>query len=297
MQNKKELVQAMHEKMEKNQAIVVAGVDQLEQVRCCQEADCDLILLYPTSKYEKAKNRFLAGFLAFGNTNEMMQQVAGDVMPIVGGNNILAGLNGSDPFKLDRILLKRMKEHHFAGIHNYPPMSLVDGIFEFNMSNLKLGFDEEVQLLKKAGEEGFYTCAMVRTSKQAILMARANVDMIVFYLGLGEKEQSQRQSKEKRVAHDIEELKVLAANVRKVAKDIPLLFHSERVNTVDERKMIMEGVPEINGYCMLPVAKQWIEENQLKRPIRNSRYHSKVTKQKVIESQLTLEIMQLKENK
>lgn len=272
MQDKKELIQAMQQKMNDNQVIVVAGVDQLKQVRCCQEADCDLILLYPTSKYEKAKNRFLAGFLAFGNTNEMMQQVAGDVMPIIGGNNVLAGLNGSDPFKLDRILLKRMKEHHFAGIHNYPPMSLVDGIFEFNMSNLKLGFDEEVQLLKKAGEEGFYTCAMVRTSKQAIQMVRANVNMIIFYLGLGEKEMAQKQNKDRRVAHDIQELKVLAANVRKVSKDIPILFHSERVSTVDERKMIMEGVPEINGYCMLPVAKQ-----------------------RVVESQLKLEIMQLKE--
>ncbi len=274
MKNRKELVQAMRQKMEEKKVIVVAGVDQLNHVRCCQEADCDLILLYPTSKYEKAKNRFLAGFLAFGNTNEMMQKVAGDIMPIVGGNNIIAGLNGSDPFKLDRILLKRMNDNRFAGIHNYPPMALVDGIFEFNMSNLKLGFEEEVQLLKKAGEEGFYTVAMVRTSKQAILMARANVDMIIFYLGLGEKENAQKQSKERRVTHDIEELKMLTANVRKVARDIPLLFHSEHVSTVDERKMIMEGVPEINGYCMLPVAKQHVEESQLK-----------------------LEIMQLKEGK
>ena len=75
MQNRKELVQTMRQKMESGQVIVVAGVDQLNHVRCCQEAECDLILLYPTSKYEKAKNRFLAGFLAFGNTNEMMQKV------------------------------------------------------------------------------------------------------------------------------------------------------------------------------------------------------------------------------
>lgn len=257
----------LRQKIGKKEFIVAAGVDSLSHINCCQENDCDLILLYPTSRYQNAQNRFLAGYLAFGNTNDLMLQTAEEMMPIVDSNNLLAGVNGSDPFKIDKILLKQMERHNFAGVHNYPSMSLVDGTFGINIEGLRLGVDKEVQLLKTAHEEGFFTCAMVRTQKQAMLMTRAGVDVIVFYLNLGEKTDQPNMNKQKRLHQDIHHLKELTTAVRNISKDIPLLFYNERLRTMDEIKSIVQEVPQINGYLLLPAAKQQISERRLKMEI------------------------------
>lgn len=264
---KKDCFDRIAEKMRKHRLIVAAGVDSLEQEKCCDKAGCDLILLYPTAKYEHASNRFLAGFLAFGNVNEMMEQMATDLMPMMNNRNLMAGLNGSDPFKNDRILLQKMKEFGFMGIHNYPTMSLVDGTFGMNIEYLKSGLDKEIQLLKKASEMGFHTCGMVSTQKQALQLVRADIDMIIFYLGLGENPEHRGVSNKERTEQDIRKLKELTAGIRNISKTIPILFFDEQLNTVNEIKTIIQEVKEINGYFLMPVTQKPFSHRQLQLEI------------------------------
>lgn len=264
---RKNCFEKIAEKMRGRQLIVAAGVDSLEQEKCCDKSGCDLILLYPTAKYEHASNRFLAGFLAFGNVNEMMEQMATDLMPMMNNQNLMAGLNGSDPFKNDRILLQKMKEFGFMGIHNYPTMSLIDGTFGMNIEYLKSGLDKEIQLLKKASEMGFYTCGMVSTQKQALQLVRADIDMIIFYLGLGEKPDHRTADREQRTEQDIRKLKKLTSGIRKMSKTIPILFFDEQLNTVNEIKTIIREVKEINGYFLMPVTQKSFSHRKLQLEI------------------------------
>lgn len=248
------------QKMKNKEWIIAVGVDDLKQEKICRNAGCDLILFYPTAKYHLASNPFLAGFLAFGNTNDMMVDTCSNLFPMMNARQLMAGLNGWDPLKNDQILLDKMREFGFTGIHNYPTMALVDGNFAMNLDNLKAGFDKEVLFFKKAKERGFHTCGMVRTAKQAIQLVRANVEVLIFYLGLGEE-------KEKSLNQIIHRLKELTGSVRKISKDVPILFHCEQVTSVNEIFTIAQDVEELNGYFSLPIAQKNMSAKKLELEI------------------------------
>lgn len=259
--------QQVIEKVKKQQLIVAAGVDSSEHEKICNEAGCDLILLYPTARYQHALNRFLTGFLAFGNSNELMEEMAAEVMPLMNSPFLFAGLNGSDPFKNDRILLEKMKNFGFIGIHNYPTMTLVDETFGMNMDKLKSGLDKEIDLFKKASKMGFYTCGMATDKKQALQLVRANVDMLILYLGLGEKTESRNQRQKSRIYQNIRKLKDLTGAIRNIAPDLPILFFDETLTTIDEIKTVIQEVKEINGYLLLPIIQKEISSRQLQLEI------------------------------
>ncbi|MBE5956239.1 MAG: phosphoenolpyruvate hydrolase family protein [Lachnospiraceae bacterium] len=257
----------LKQKMDNGQLIICVGTDSLQEIQLCQQLNCDMILVYPTAKYSNATNRFLAGYLAFDNTNDLMLESSKEMFSILDNTNLLISVNCSDPFMVPNIILKQFKELHVAGIHNYPSMSLVDGNFGANINSRKLGFDMEINMLKTYSDQNFYTCAMVRNTKQAILMTRANVDMLIFYLGLGHNKSSKRYNKTTKLEDDITLLKEMSAAVRTISSEIPLLFFSEHVNTIDDIKKIIKNVPNINGYCLMPVAQSSISARQLELEI------------------------------
>ncbi len=260
MNHKQNLIQSLQNKIKQKQFLVCAGVSSLSQVKCCQEQDCDLILLYPVFKNNSAANPFLAGYLAFGNTNDQMIQLASELMPIINSKNVLAGLNGSDPFKIDRLLMKKMKQYHFSGIHNYPSMCLVDGTFGMNINSLHLGIDKEIQMIKTATSEGFFTCAMVQTKKQIHAMIKAGVDMLIIYIGLGDSHTASSEKQRRQHIHQLHELTMAARNIN---PNIPLFFFDECITTIDEVSLIVKEIPHINGYCLLPVTNTGYSDNRL----------------------------------
>lgn len=263
-----ELANNLHKKQAAKKAIVAAGVESPEQIQSCESCGCDLILYYPTAIYENTKNPFLTGYLAFGNTNSLILKAGKDVLPPEKNPLLLAGLNGSDPFKNDRVLLEQIQKYSFGGIHNYPAMALVDGNFGMNLQNLNAGFDREITLFQNAGRMGMFTCAMVRTAGQAIKMARIPVDIMIFYLGLGENDGSPEDWNE--VAdRDIAKLHLLSGAVRKISVKIPLLFYDERRLPVREIERIIREVEAINGYLTMPAASREISLQQMSDEIKN----------------------------
>ncbi len=274
MNHRQTLITTLQNKIKQGNFLVAAGVDSLSQVKCCQDVDCDLILLYPVSKNKTAQNPFLAGYLAFGNTNDLMLQTASEIMPIINRQNVLAGLNGSDPFKIDSLLLKEVSQYHFAGIHNYPAMSLVDGKFGTNIDYLNLGIDKEINLMKTALDKDLFTCAMVQTKKQVHAMLKNNVDMLIFYIGLGEQGTPPSPRKKQHLIHQLRELTHTA---KRMKPQTPLLFFDETITTIDEIQFMSHEVSDIDGYCLLPVTNSGYSEkrlsleiNQLKSLSRNS---------------------------
>lgn len=265
MNHRQTLINTLQNKIQQKDFLVAAGVDSLSQVKCCQDVNCDLILLYPVSKNKTSQNPFLAGYLAFGNTNDLMFQAASEIMPIINSKNVLAGLNGSDPFKIDSLLLKQIQQHHFAGIHNYPAMSLVDGKFGTNIDFLNLGIDKEISLMKTALHNDLFTCAMVQTKKQVHAMLKNNVDMLIFYIGLGEQGTPPSPRKKQQLIHQLQELTHTAKTIK---PQIPLLFFDETITTIDEIQFMKHEVPDIDGYCLLPVTNSGYSEKRLSLEIK-----------------------------
>ena len=154
----------------------------------------------------------------------------------------------------------QMKEYHFSGIHNYPSMCLVDGTFGMNINSLHLGIDKEIQMIKTAISEGFFTCAMVQTKKQIHAMIKAGVDMLIIYIGLGDSHTASSEKQRRQHIHQLHELTMAARNIN---PNIPLFFFDECITTIDEVSLIVKEIPHINGYCLLPVTNTGYSDNRL----------------------------------
>ena len=210
-----------------------------------------MILFHPTDRFSSSENAFLAGFLTFGNTNDIMQQQLREGKALFNKRNLFAAVNGTDPFKNDAMLIDNIKKAGFVGVHNYPTMALVDGNFGMDLDGLNQGVAKEIEFFRKAADAGLYTCGMVRNQTQAMQMARAGVDVIIFYLGLGQNIMESDMDAE--VEYDIRKLKEMTSAVRKISKDVPLLFYSRLVRNYENIRRIIKEVPEINGYYLMPV--------------------------------------------
>lgn len=253
------IIEMMKKKIRFHELIVAAGADTVEMEKWCSDAGCIPILLYPTAKYQEAENRFLAGFLSFGSSNDRMIEIAKTMKPMMKGQCLLAGIHCADPFIKGDILLDQVQKQGFAGIHNYPPLSLVDGNFGKNMDSLREGFARELDLLKKAGERKLFTCGMAATGKQAMQLAKINANMIVLYIGLGEV----FADRSKCIAYYIKKLREQVKAIRTVSSDSIIFFAAEQVLMVEDVEMIVKETKEMQGYLSLPIARKHITKEQI----------------------------------
>ncbi len=263
----KETINRIKKKIDQGRTIIGAGVDSSEMEQVCSRAGCDLVLFYPTARLHEAENPFLAGYMPFGNTNDIMLEEAREMTTVVSGHHIFLGMNGTDPFMTEDLLLKRFKEIHFQSVHNYPPIGLVDGYFEANLNRVSLGFDKEVESFRYASSVGFMTCSMVRTKRQAVMMAKAGADVIIFYLGLGDGSLSE-EANLKALEKDIRNLNDYSQALRRIGNDPVLLFHSEHIRTMDDVNHILKNTRGIHGYYLLPVSKKNYAATTLRAEIR-----------------------------
>lgn len=144
----------------------------------------DLIIIYNSGRYRMAGRGSLAGLLAYGDANAIVMEMAGEVLPVVQGTPVLAGVNGTDPFRLMPHFLKQVKEIGFSGVQNFPTVGLFDGAFRANIEATGMGYDKEVEMIRIAREMDLFTSPYVFTTEEARAMVKAGADLIVCHVGL-----------------------------------------------------------------------------------------------------------------
>lgn len=144
----------------------------------------DLIVIYNSGRYRMAGRGSLAGLMAYGSANEIVVEMAHEVLPVVKHTPVLAGVNGTDPFMLPDQFLDRLKALGFAGIQNFPTVGLIDGVFRANLEETGMSYDLEVEIIERAARKDMLTTPYVFSASDAAAMARAGADIIVCHLGL-----------------------------------------------------------------------------------------------------------------
>src|SRR5205814_5080811 len=166
------------------QPIVGAGAGTGLSAKCAEEGGADLIIIYNSGRYRMAGRGSLAGLLAYGDANAIVVEMAREVLPVVKRPPVLAGVNGTDPFRLMSRFLAELRDLGFAGAQNFPTVGLIDGVFRANLEETGMGYDLEVQMVHQASEMGLLTCLYVFDEEQARAMAQAGADVIVAHAGL-----------------------------------------------------------------------------------------------------------------
>ena len=175
---------SLRARVEQGEAIIGGGAGTGLSAKCEEAGGIDLIVIYNSGRYRMAGRGSLAGLLAYGNANEIVVDMAREVLPVVKHTPVLAGVNGTDPFMLTDRFLGQLRDLGFAGVQNFPTVGLIDGVFRANLEETGMGFDCEVRMIARAHALDMLTTPYVFSAEQAAQMAAAGADIIVCHMGL-----------------------------------------------------------------------------------------------------------------
>lgn len=164
--------------------IIGAGAGAGISAKFTERGGVDLIIIYNSGRYRMAGRGSLAGLLAYGDANAIVVEMAGEVLPIVKNAMVLAGVNGTDPFRMMPCFLKQLKDMGFDGVQNFPTVGLIDGVFRRNLEETGLSYQLEVDMIHEAHKLDMLTCPYVFTPEDAVQMAKAGADVLVPHMGL-----------------------------------------------------------------------------------------------------------------
>jgi predicted TIM-barrel enzyme len=164
--------------------IIGAGAGTGLSAKCAEAGGADLIIIYNSGRYRMAGRGSLAGLLPYGDANAIVMDMASEVLPIVKETPVLAGVCGTDPFRLMPVFLKQVKEAGFSGVQNFPTVGLFDGVFRQNLEETGMGYGLEVEMIRQAHAMELLTCPYVFNEGEAKQMAEAGADVLVPHMGL-----------------------------------------------------------------------------------------------------------------
>ena len=164
--------------------VIGAGAGTGISAKFAERGGVDLIIIYNSGRYRMAGRGSLSGLLAYGDANGIVVEMASEVLPVVQDTMVLAGVNGTDPFRLMPVFLKQLKEMGFDGVQNFPSVGLFDGEFRQNLEETGMSYDLEVEMISLAHKLDMLTCPYVFTPAEAVKMAKAGADVLVPHMGL-----------------------------------------------------------------------------------------------------------------
>jgi len=242
-----EALKRLRSQIAERRPIIGAGAGTGLSAKCAEAGGADLIIIYNSGRYRMAGRGSLAGLLSYGDANEIVMDMAREVLPVVVDTPVLAGVCGTDPFRRMPIFLKQIAEIGFTGVQNFPTVGLIDGMFRQNLEETGMSFDLEVDMIAAAHDVGLLTSPYVFDAKQAAAMARAGADIIVAHVGLtssgtiGAKTTLSLDESVKLV----QEIRDSAVSVR---NDVIVLCHGGPIATPEEATFVLERTKGVSGF-------------------------------------------------
>ena len=179
-----EALTRLRAQVEAGRPIIGSGAGTGLSAKCAEAGGADLIIIYNSGRYRMAGRGSLAGLLPYGDANAIVVEMAAEVLPIVRETPVLAGVCGTDPFRLMPVFLRELRELGFSGVQNFPTVGLIDGTFRQNLEETGMGYALEVETIRAAVELGLLTAPYVFTPEDARAMAEAGADVLVPHMGL-----------------------------------------------------------------------------------------------------------------
>lgn len=229
------------------QPIVGGGAGTGISAKLEEAGGIDLIIIYNSGRYRMAGRGSLAGLLAYGNANEIVVEMAREVLPVVKRTPVLAGVNGTDPFVNFDYFLPQLKQMGFAGIQNFPTVGLIDGVFRQNLEETGMSYALEVDLIRKAHELDMLTTPYVFNADDAVAMTKAGADIIVCHMGLTTSGSIGAETALK-LEDCVEPINEWAAAARSVREDVIILCHGGPIAMPDDAAYILKNCRDIHGF-------------------------------------------------
>jgi predicted TIM-barrel enzyme len=228
-------------------AVIGAGAGTGISAKCAEEGGADIIIIYNSGRYRMAGRGSLSGMMPYGDANEIVIDMSREVLPIVKDTPVLAGVCGTDPFRMMPKFLKQIKEIGFTGVQNFPTVGLIDGTFRQGLEETGMGYDLEVQMIAEAHQLDLLTAAYVFDINSAESMAQAGTDILVPHMGLTTK--GMIGASTSRTLHDcVELIQEMTDAARRINPEIIVIAHGGPIAEPDDAKYILENTKGVQGF-------------------------------------------------
>ena len=242
-----DILKKFHAMIEAGTPIIGGGAGTGLSAKAEEAGGIDLIIIYNSGRYRMAGRGSAAGLLAYGNANDIVKEMAYEVLPVVKKTPVLAGVNGTDPFVIMPKLLSELKEMGFSGVQNFPTIGLFDGTMRQSFEETGMGFSLEVDMIAEAHRQDLLTTPYVFNPDEARAMTKAGADIIVAHMGVttgGSIGATSARTLESCVG----EIDAIADAARSVRKDVILLCHGGPISMPEDARYILDRTRGLHGF-------------------------------------------------
>ncbi|MGY4690906.1 phosphoenolpyruvate hydrolase family protein [Salibacterium sp. K-3] len=245
--NRKEIMEGFRKQVEEGTSIVGGGAGTGLSAKSAEKGGIDLIIIYNSGRFRMAGRGSLAGMMPYGDANKIVKEMADEVLPVVENTPVLAGVCGTDPFRIMDVFLRELKDMGFAGVQNFPTVGLIGDVLRKNLEETGMGYDKEVEMIRKAHELDMLTTPYVFNEEEARKMAEAGADILVAHMGL--------TTNGTIGAHTaltlddcVERIQAIHDAGKAVNPDIMIISHGGPVAEPDDAEYIMKHTSGIVGF-------------------------------------------------
>ncbi len=244
---RKALMEKFQDMKRRRIPIVGGGAGTGLSAKCEEEGGIDLIVIYNSGRYRMAGRGSLSGLLAYGNANDIVMEMAKEVLPVTQRTPVLAGVNGTDPFCVFDKFLDDVKAIGFSGIQNFPTVGLIDGTFRANLEETGMSYSQEIDLVALAHAKDMLTTPYVFNPGEAAAMTKAGADIIVCHLGL-----TTGGSIGSKTSLKLEDCPAIvdawSEAALKVNRDAIVLVHGGPVSSPEDASFILQNTKNCHGF-------------------------------------------------
>jgi predicted TIM-barrel enzyme len=244
---RQDVLDRLHAQIEAGRPILGAGAGTGLSAKCLEAGGADLMVIYNSGRFRMAGRGSLAGMMPYGDANAIVVEMAGEVLPVVKQTPVLAGVCGTDPFRLMPVFLKQIKEMGFSGVQNFPTVCLYDGKFRANLEETGMGFGLEVDMIREAHRLDLFTSPYAAVPEEAEALAAAGADVIVAHMGLTTSGLIGAET-----AMSLDDATAKVRGIYDAAKatrsDVIVLCHGGPIASPDDAQYVLDRVDGLAGF-------------------------------------------------
>lgn len=258
-----EIMQQFKKQIEDGKILVGVGAGTGITAKSSEQGGADMLIIYNSGRYRMAGRGSLAGLLSYGDANQIVVEMGSEVLPVVQKTPVLAGVCGTDPFRVMDVFLKQLKEQGFSGVQNFPTVGLIDGVFRQNLEETGMGYGLEVDMIAKAHKLDLLTAPYVFDAEQAKAMAKAGADILVAHMGLTTK--GTIGAKTALTLDDcIKKIEGIIEAGKKVNPDIMVICHGGPIAEPDDAAYVIQHTKNIDGFFGASSIERFAAEKGIK---------------------------------
>ncbi|MFN3495870.1 MAG: phosphoenolpyruvate hydrolase family protein [Hydrogenophaga sp.] len=227
--------------------IIGGGAGTGISAKCEEAAGIDLIVIYNSGRYRMAGRASSAGLLAYGNANDIVLEMAGEVLPVAKKTPVIAGVNGTDPFVIMPVFLRKLKDLGFSGVQNFPTVGIIDGTFRQSLEETGINYATEVEMIGEAHALDLLTTPYVFSAEEAVAMTEAGADFVVPHLGVttgGTIGATSARS----LAESVKLIDEWGEAARSVRKDVIVIAHGGPISSPEDVDYVFKHSKHCNGF-------------------------------------------------